>query len=438
MPPYRYFCLRSNTTNVKLVTHRSTLTGKILIPASKSHTIRAVAIATMADGRSVLRNPLESTDARSAFRAAEEFGAVITVEPDAWIIEGIGGNISPKAKFVDVANSGTSLRIFTALAALGINKIMFDGDSSIRKRPMTPLFSALRNLGAVVETENDKCPFTIHGPLKGGKTTVNGISSQFLTALLFASPLAGKDTEIVVEDLHEKPYVEITLDWLRKQNIRFEQEGLEQFRVFGNQHYTPFDRQIPADFSSATFALCAAAITRSEILIKGLDFNDHQGDKEVFSFLQKMGVRLEHRPEGVWVKGGELNGIDIDMNNTPDALPALAVVGCFAKGTTRLLNVAQARLKECDRITAAKTELGKMGAKITELPDGLIIEQSELKGTSVHGYNDHRMVMSLAIAGMAASGETTVDTAESMQITYPSFVHDMDNLGARIGTLNDK
>ena len=411
--------------------------GEILIPASKSHTIRAVAIATMANGKSVLRNPLESADARSAFRAAEEFGASITVEPDAWIIEGIGGDISPGAKFVDVANSGTSLRIFSALAALGSNKITFDGDSSIRKRPMTPLLSALRNLGANITTENDKCPFTVQGPIRGGKTTVNGISSQFLTALLFSTPLAGADTEITVENLHEKPYVEITLDWLKKQNIRFEQDGLEWFKVFGNQHYTFFDRQIPGDFSSATFALCAAAITHSEVLIKGLDFKDHQGDKEVFTFLQKMGVKIEHRPDGVLVKGGELNGIDIDMNNTPDALPALAVTGCFAKGTTRLLNVAQARLKECDRIAAARTELEKMGAKITELSDGLIIEQSELKGALVHGYDDHRMVMSLAMAGMAASGETIVDTAESMKITYPGFVQGMKNLGAEIGTLND-
>lgn len=437
MLAYLYFCVRSNKETVRLVTKRSALKGEILIPASKSHTIRAVAVASMAEGKSVLRNPLESADARSAFRAAEEYGARITVGQGKWIIEGTGGNISPKAKFVDVANSGTSLRIFAALATLGKNKITFDGDSSIRKRPMTPLLSALRNLGAVVVSENDKCPFTVHGPMLGGKTTVNGISSQFLTALLFSTPLAKGDTEIIVENLHEKPYVEITLDWLRKQNIRFEQKGLDWFRVAGNQHYSAFDRQIPGDFSSATFALCAAAITGSEILIKGLDFKDHQGDKEVFTFLQKMGMQIEHRPDGVLVKSGELNGIDIDMNNTPDALPAMAVIGCFAKGTTRLLNVAQARLKECDRIAAAKTELEKMGARITEMEDGLIIEQSKLKGTAVHGYDDHRMVMSLAIAGMAASGETVVDTAESMKITYPSFVADMNKIGARIGTLNE-
>ena len=392
-----------------------------------------MAIATMAKGRSVLRNPLESADARSAFRAAIEFGARIQTLEDKWIIKGVGGEISKVASFVDVANSGTSLRIFSALAALASHDITFDGDPSIRKRPMTSLLTALRNLGVKTKSLNEKCPFTVRGPIKGGITTVDGISSQFLTALLFSTPLAIADTEIIVENLHEKPYVEITLDWLRNQEIKFEQRGLEWFRIFGNQQYKSFDRPIPADFSTATFALCAAAITKSEILIKGLDFNDHQGDKKVFGYLEKMGVTLERLPEGVLVKGGPLKGVALDMNDTPDALPALAVTACFAQGETKLLNVAQARLKECDRISAIATELRKMGAEIEELEDGLIIEPGRLQGTEVHGYDDHRMVMALALAGMGASGETTIDTAESVAITYPGFYDDFRALGAKLG-----
>jgi 3-phosphoshikimate 1-carboxyvinyltransferase len=417
---------------LKFVVKKSALTGDILIPASKSHTIRAVAIASMANGRSVLRNPLESADARSAFRAATEFGARISVEDATWIIDGNGGEINSVASFVDVANSGTTLRIFSALAALSNHDITFDGDVSIRKRPMTPLLSALRNLGARVKSLGDKCPFTIQGPLSGGKTSVNGISSQFVTALLFAAPLIKGDTEILVENLHEKPYVEITLDWLRSQQIDFEQHGLDRFRIRGNQQYKAFNRFVPADFSSATFALCAAAITRSEILIRGLDFADHQGDKRVFEFLEQMGVELVHKKDVVLVKGKALTGIDIDMNDTPDALPALAVVGCFAKGETRLLNVEQARLKECDRISAITAELKKMGANIEELSDGVIIRQSDLKGANVHGYDDHRMVMALALAGMAASGETIIDTAESVNVTYPGFYDAFVRMGAQI------
>jgi 3-phosphoshikimate 1-carboxyvinyltransferase len=425
-----------NWKELKLISKKSTLSGEILIPASKSHTIRAVAIASMAEGRSVLHNPLESADTRSAIRAALEFGARIGTSGNDWIIDGAGGEINKVASFVDVANSGTTLRIFSALAALASHDITFDGDSSIRSRPMTPLIDSLRNLGVKVKSLNGKCPFTIHGPMKGGYTTVNGISSQFLTALLFSSPLANGETEITVENLHEKPYIEITLDWLSSQGIKFEQKGLDWFRVPGGQKYKAFERQIPADFSTATFALCAAAITQSEILIKGLDFSDHQGDKQVFKFVEEMGAELRYTSQGVVVKGKTLHGITIDMNDTPDALPALAVTACFAKGKTKLLNVAQARLKECDRISAVTTELRKMGAGIEELGDGLIIGQSDLKGTSVNGYNDHRMVMALALAGMGASGETHVNTAEAVSVTYPGFLDDFLALGAKLKKSN--
>ena len=417
---------------LKLRSSGSNLSGDILIPASKSHTIRAVAIAAVAEGASTLRNPLMSDDAQSAVNGAREMGAEVELG-DVWIIRGTGGAPARKCKFIDVGNSGTSLRILTALCSLGENPVTFDGDKSIRQRPMTPLLSALEQLGArIIKSAGGKCPFTLQGPIQGGFTTVNGISSQFLTALLIACPLAPLDTEITVESLNERPYVEITLDWLRKMGIRFEQRGLDWFRIYGSQKYKAFERQIPADFSSATFPLCAAAITGSEILIRGLDFNDHQGDKAVFSYFEKMGMLVKHLPDGVQVSGGKLKGIDIDMNSTPDALPAMAVAACFAEGTTRLLNVPQARLKECDRIAASANELRKMGAKIEELEDGLVIHHSALTGCDVHGYDDHRMVMSLAIAGMAAQGKTTVDTAESAGVTYPTFVTDMQKIGAKL------
>lgn len=423
---------------MKLISRKSALTGEILIPASKSHTIRAVSIAAMAHGVSVLGNPLISADALSSIAGAREMGADIEISKD-WKIKGTNGKPGASCKFIDVGNSGTTLRIQTALCALGSHPVTFDGDRSIRTRPMKPLLSALENLGVrVIESSEGKCPLVIQGPIKGGRTTVNGISSQFLTALLIACPLADGDSEIIVDNLHEKPYVEITLDWLRKMNIGFEHKGLEWFYIKGGQQYQAFKRMIPADFSSATFAACAAAITGSEVLIRGLDFSDHQGDKAVFTFLEKMGVVLRHTPEGVWVKGGKLQGIDIDMNDTPDALPALAVTGCFASGTTRLLNVAQARLKECDRIAASTRELSKMGASIEELKDGMIIHHSKLVGTAVHGYEDHRMVMALALAGLAAEGETIVDTAEAVDVTYPTFTEDMKRIGANIVTSEGK
>ncbi|MBN1119173.1 MAG: 3-phosphoshikimate 1-carboxyvinyltransferase [Bacteroidales bacterium] len=420
---------------MKIYSKASRLNGAISIPGSKSHTIRAIAIATMAEGKSVLRGALDSEDTRSAIKAATVFGAKVDIAGDIITIEGIGNNPVPEGAFIDVGNSGTTLRIFTALAALYNTEVKFDGDKSIRQRPMTPLFSALTNLGAKINSTDEKCPFTICGPLKGGKTTVNGISSQFVTALLFTAPLIKGETEILVENLHEQSYVSITLDWLTKQQITFQQKGFKRFKVPGNQKYSAFDNHIAADFSSATFALCAAAVTKSQIKIQGLDFKDHQGDKKVFDYLKEMGMDIIRLNDGVNVRGRELHGIDIDMNDTPDALPAMAVISCFAEGETRLLNVAQARLKECDRINAIATELKKMGADISELPDGLVIRKSNLKGTLVHGYDDHRMVMSLALAGLNAEGETIIDTAESIKITYPTFVEDMVAIGANMQIL---
>jgi len=301
---------------------------------------------------------------------------------------------------------------------------------------MIPLLSALENLGVEINSTNGKCPFTVRGPIKGGKTTVNGISSQFITALLIACPLAEADTEIIVENLHERPYLEITLDWLNRQGIQYENKGLDWFKVKGGQQYKSYTRAIPADFSSATFSLCAAAIAGSDVLIKGLDFSDHQGDKNVFGYIEKMGALIKHTSEGVLVSNNKLSGIEIDMNATPDALPALAVVACFAGGKTRLYNVAQARLKECDRISAIATELKKMNARVEELEDGLVIGKSNLKGANVCGYDDHRMVMALTIAGLASEGETVVDSAESVNITYPSFIEDMKRLGANVKLIN--
>lgn len=416
---------------MNLYSEQSTLSGEISIPGSKSHTIRAIAIATMSNGTSELKEFLDSADTQAAISAAKAFGATVKINGNDMEIIGIGTDPIPDNVYIDVKNSGTTLRIFSAIAALFNKPVTFDGDHSIRQRIMTPLFNSLRELGAKIESNEEKCPFSVCGPIKGGKCTVDGISSQFLTAILFSTPLAKENTEVIVENLHEKPYVNITLDWLDKQNISYQKKGLDWFRVNGGQLYKPFNERIAADFSTATFALCAAAITNSEVLLTGLDFNDHQGDKAVFDFLSKMGANITHTEKGVLVKGGNLNGVDLDLNDTPDALPALAAVACFAKGKTGLLNVKQARLKECDRIAAMACELAKMGGRVEELPDGLIIYGGALKGTKVHGYHDHRMVMALAIAGMGAEGVTEIDTAEATGVTYPGFVDDYLKLGAK-------
>lgn len=422
----------------KLVAKPSRIAGTLAVPGSKSHTIRAVAMATMARGLSRLRAPLVAADTAAALAAARSFGAEVQEAAGEWAITGTGGLLAGEPPVaIDVGNSGTTLRLFSGLAATCARQIIFDGDASIRQRPMAPLLQALTQLGARTTAFAGFCPVTIHGPLRGGKATVVATSSQFLSALLLAAPLATDDTELQVEGLNEKPYVEITLDWLRHQGINLEHApDLSWFRIPGRQSYRPFVRTIPADFSTATFSLLAAAITGGEVRLRNLDFTDHQGDKEVFRFFAEMGVQIERGGEFTTARAvGPLRAVKLDLNATPDALPALAVAASFATGESILGNVPQARIKECDRLAAMACELRKFGVQVTEQPDGLTIVGGRPRGAEVDGHHDHRLVMALAIAGLAATGQTTVTGAEAAAVTYPNFVADFRSLGADFRTV---
>jgi 3-phosphoshikimate 1-carboxyvinyltransferase len=256
------------------------------------------------------------------------------------------------------------------------------------------------------------------------------MTSQYLSSLLINAPLADNNTDIEVKKLVEKPYVDMTLAWMSEHGVWYEQDGYDRFHLLGGQKYEPFETTIPGDFSSATFFLCAAAITGSDLTLLNLDMNDTQGDRAVVEMLAAMGAKIEQLPEGIRIIGGELKGGDFDLSGTPDALPAMAVTACFAEGKTRLYNVAQARLKETDRICAMRQELSAMGAEIEEMLDGLIIEGRPLHAARVRGHGDHRIVMALAVAGLACKGLTEIDTAEAMNITFPNFVELMQDSGA--------
>ncbi|MEJ2746249.1 MAG: 3-phosphoshikimate 1-carboxyvinyltransferase, partial [bacterium] len=314
------------------------------------------------------------------------------------------------------------------------------GDHKIRRRHVQPLIEAYRLLGAEGFTTraNGCAPAVIRGRMKGGRTEIKAVTSQFLSSLLISTPLAEKNSEIRVLQLNELPYVEMTLSWLDSQRITYERKGWSRIYVKGGQQYAAFERRIPADFSSATFFLCAAAVTGGELVLKGLDMDDVQGDKAVVNMLKEMGAGIDAIPGGLRVMGGDLKGAELDLNNTPDALPALAATACFASGETRLRNVPQARLKETDRIAVMAAELKKMGGDLKELKDGLIIKGKRLKGNAVSGHHDHRVVMALAIAGLAADGETVIDTAEAMSVTFPNFTELMSGCGARMELVGDK
>jgi 3-phosphoshikimate 1-carboxyvinyltransferase len=419
---------------MKLVVQKSSVKGSVLIPASKSHTIRAVIIASLAHGQSKVRNPLDSLDTEAAVNSCRALGARIDKGEKEWSIQGVGGRLMAPDNVIDVANSGTTLYIVLGTAALLEGCCVLTGDAQTRKRPAQQLINALNDLGSQVWSTrgNGMAPIVVRGPMRGGSTSVEAVTSQWVSSILINAPLAAKDTELHVTGLNERPYVQITLNWLASQNIAVSHDNMRVFHIKGGQSYHAYSAAVPGDFSSATFFLCAGAQNGSRVALQGMDMNDAQGDKAVVEMLREMGADVKVQSDAITVGGRELKGIEIDMNATPDALPAMSVIGCLAEGTTRLVNVPQARVKETDRIAVMREELAKMGAKIEELADGLVVHHSQLRGARVNGHGDHRVVMALAVAGLAAEGITEIDTAEAMSITFPNFTELMTGLGAKM------
>jgi 3-phosphoshikimate 1-carboxyvinyltransferase len=422
---------------MQLVSRKSRLTGTVSIPASKSHTIRAVAIASLAQGQSLIHNPLSSADAASAVSTYRALGPTIdTSDPRLWKVTGTGGEIRVPTEPVDVGNSGTTLNIALGSAALAGKgqTITFVGDQQTQSRPIGPILNSLSELGAkgVSVNNNGKAPAKVTGHLLGGKTSITCSTSQYLSSLLLCTPLAEKDSEINVTLLNEPGYAQMTLDWLDSQGIKYRRQQMKKFSVKGRQSYKPFDRPVPADFSSATFFLCAGALVGNEVTLLGLDFKDSQPDKAVVEYLKGMGARITVQADAVTVSAAGLKGIEIDMNKTPDALPAMAVTAAFAEGETRLVNVPQARGKETDRIACMAKELRKLSVEVEELPDGLVIHGGRPRPATVHGWGDHRIVMAMVLAGLLLDGPLTVDTAEAMSVTFPDYVKLMQSLGAQM------
>jgi 3-phosphoshikimate 1-carboxyvinyltransferase len=291
---------------------------------------------------------------------------------------------------------------------------------------------ALGRLGAASRSLSDTgtAPVEVTGRLAGGRTEIAASTSQFLSSLLLCCPLADADSDLQVTLLNEPGYVRMTLDWLDAQGIDYERRDMARFKVRGGQSYRAFERRIPGDFSSATFLLCAGCLAGRDLEIEGLDFTDSQPDKAVVDYLLEMGAGITVEPDSVRIKASSLKGADLDMNTTPDALPAMAVTAAFAEGTTKLFNVPQARHKETDRITCMAGELRKMGVDVEELPDGLIIHQSRPRAAMLDGRGDHRVVMALSLAGLVVDEELSVSGAEAVGITFPGYVELMRSVGA--------
>lgn len=414
----------------------SCLQGAITIPASKSHTLRAILFASMARGRSLIRQYLPSPDTQAMIQACELLGARITSTADQLIIVGTGGKPSIPTRMIDAGNSGLVLRFGAAIAALTPGYTMLTGDKSIcTRRPVLPLLEGLTSLGVLAESvqSNGFAPIVIKGPMQGGVTYLDGEDSQPVSALLIAAAFAPEPTVIHVSNPGEKPWIDVTLDWLQRLGIAYQRQGYTQYTVAGNTQYAGFDYSVPGDFSSCAFPLVAALITGSDLVLHNMDMQDIQGDKALIQTLQDMGADIVIDPgsRSLHVKPSTgLVGKHIDVNHYIDAVPILAVLACFVQGETVLTGAAIARKKESDRLSAITQALQAMGASIEELPDGLKISPAPLIGASVSSFSDHRIAMALAVAGLAASGQTVIDNTACIAKTYPNFLTEMQQLGA--------
>jgi 3-phosphoshikimate 1-carboxyvinyltransferase len=416
----------------------SKLAGEVVAPPSKSYTHRAFAVGLLAKGESRITDPLIGLDTKATIDAAEIFGAKISNIRETWAVHGTGGNLKPKTDLIDAQNSGTTIRIMSAIAALSRKPIRLTGDESIKTRPMGPLIEALVKLGAKGKCEgpNGRPPVVVGGGLVGGDIEITGaVSSQFISALLIACPYAREDVTLsVAEEPRSKPYIEITLEVLDAVGAKIKRnKSLTDFKIDGRQVFSPLELRIPGDFSSAAFVLGAAALTESTVRVSNLNVRGAQGDRRIVELLREFGADVKVRGETVEVTGAGLTGIEADCSDNPDLVPILSVLGAVADGRTRLTNIHHLRFKETDRLRALATELRKLGANVEELPDEIRLNGvKQLKGAKLQSYGDHRMAMALGVAGLVAKGETVVDGAESIPVSYPSFVEDMRKLGAQL------
>jgi 3-phosphoshikimate 1-carboxyvinyltransferase len=403
----------------------TTIDAVITLPGSKSFSHRALIAAGLAAGRSTLKNLLRSEDTVYTAQALGQLGCRIDWKGTECQVEGTGGNLQVPDGPIYLGDSGTSMRFLSAVAALGHGRYVLTGSKRLCQRPIQDLLDALSSLGvaAVSESHNGCPPVLVQARgLAGGPTKVSGtVSSQFLSAILLISPFAARDVEIeVVGDLVSRPYVDITLTVMEEFGLAYYRQGYTYFTVPAGQRYQARDYEVEGDASSASYFLGAAAITGGCVTLTNLNPGSCQGDSGFIKVLEQMGCLVELSPAGVLLQGRPLRATNIDMAHMPDLVPTLAVVAAFAPGETVITGVAHLRHKESDRLAAVAAELSKMGIVVQETKDGLIIQGGSPHGAVIETYNDHRIAMSFALAGLKIPG-MIITNPDCVAKSFPEF-----------------
>jgi len=427
--------------NVRL--SQSTVQGTSQAPPSKSYTHRAILAAGYADGARV-HDPLVSADTKATMRAVTAYGGSVGLRDDSSVLDvaGFGGQPETPGNVINCANSGTTMRLVTATAALQDGLTVLTGDDSLRSRPQGPLLDAIEDdLGGRAESTraNGQAPLVVGGDVTGGDVSIPGdVSSQYITALLMAGAVSEDGIDISLEtELKSAPYVDITLEVLDAFGVDAEQTA-DGFTVPGGQHYEPEDGEyhVPGDFSSISYLLAAGVLAAEDELTITSAYPSAQGDTAIVDVVDRMGGDVDwNKDDGViTARKSDLTGVEVSVADTPDLLPTIATLGAVADGTTRIVDCEHVRYKETDRVSAMAEELTAMGASVDEEQDTLTIHgsASDLQGATVDGRADHRIIMSLAIAGLVADGETTVEGAEHVDVSFPEFFDVLYDLGATV------
>ncbi len=413
---------------------KSKLSGNLICPPNKSYTHRAIFLAVLAGKNSKVDNVLFSDDTAATINACKNFGAQIEQKDSAIIVKkSIGkGKLVPE---INAENSGTTIRIASGIASLFSEEITLTGDSSLQNRPMQPLLDALESIGAKCSSTDGKPPIKITGKIMGGNVTIPGnFSSQFISALLISAPLTKKGVNLEIEgNLVSKPYLDATISTMRHFGVKVQTLIPYKRYNIAPQIYKPSEFTVPIDFSSLALLLSAAVLCGENFVIQGNIGNLPQGDEVFIDILEKLGVKVTIKDDKISIQSPEkLNGGRFDLSNSPDLLPPLAILSLKSSSPIEIVNVRHARLKETDRIAIVSRELVKLGIRVEEKEDGLILNKSNnLKGGSLNSENDHRLFMAFCIAGMYV-GDCTITDPESVKVSYPNFIVEMKKIGAKI------
>ena len=437
----------------------SKINGTVKAPSSKSYSHRAVILASLSEGKSKLFDVLYSEDVLSTIRACRALGAKIDQKKEIILkgdksqtvdyleVNGTGGKLHNSSKdMIDLANSGTTLRIMTSVAALSDNEVIFTGDDSLKTRPMGALLDALESLGVKVESlnQNNKAPLKIYPGYEGGMADILGsISSQFISSILISAPLSKKGVELeVYPEFVSKPYVDMTISILEKFGIEVVEEQYQIHETCKKEHsdclgakfnvkpqkYKANDYIVEGDYSSASYLLAATAIAGGEIRVQNLFSDSKQGDKYILDILEQMGADITAFEDRVTIRSdGKLKGIDVNLSYAPDLLLTVAVLAALAEGKTTITGVKHGRLKETDRIDTTCRELEKLGCKLEEFEDGMTIYGQTIGDGIVESHNDHRLAMAFSLLGLRHDVE--VENGECFDVSFPNFIELMGEIG---------